>query len=406
MPETIVAPIAQTGVVLPTQTGVIPSTPSTSLTETPSNPTTPSTKATPEARQAREFQRHQPEKFYGGMNLEAAEIFLRSHEKIHDILATPAHMQPSISFASLFGEADVWWRTTVATKGKPRDWAEFKERFEQKYIPPTVCNLKRTEFQNIRHRADESVMQYMDRYLRLMEYAGGAADTDADQAYYFVHGLLDSIGSMVVTTAPSTLQAAYERAMDSEGFGSTRTGAQAISSAPSQSGRPSGDGRKRKRFRQWSQRDRAHSVASVASPPTAAVVSSAPARSYASVQPPLVSVGQDRQQASRRTEGRGGGQEQRYRQGQRRDQGQGQSSGQAPRQGQRGPLSSGSQRGACFECGQLGHFISACPRLGRGQPQSREQVHAIAAHRRDRSRNLIEDPQSSKGKAVQLGDIL
>ncbi|KAK9152943.1 hypothetical protein Sjap_000423 [Stephania japonica] len=89
MPETTVAPIAQTGVVLPTQTEVIPSTPSTSLTETPSTPTTPSTKATPEARQAREFQRHQPEKFYGGMNLEAAEIFLRSHEKIHDILATP-----------------------------------------------------------------------------------------------------------------------------------------------------------------------------------------------------------------------------------------------------------------------------------------------------------------------------
>ncbi|KAK9117065.1 hypothetical protein Sjap_016012 [Stephania japonica] len=283
MPETTVAPIAQTGVVLPTQTEVIPSTPSTSLTETPSTPTTPSTKAMPEARQAREFQRHQPEKFYGGMNLEAAEIFLRSHEKIHDILATPAHMQPGISSASLFGEADVWWRTTVATKGKPRDWVEFKGRFEQKYIPHTVRNLKRTEFQNIRQRADESVIQYIDRYLRLMEYAGGAADTDADQAYYFVHGLLDSIGSMVVTTAPSTLQAAYERAMASEGFGSTRTGAQAISSAPSQSGRPSGDGRKRKRFRQWSQRDRAHSVASIASPPTAAVVSSAPARSYASV---------------------------------------------------------------------------------------------------------------------------
>ncbi|KAK9096680.1 hypothetical protein Sjap_022177 [Stephania japonica] len=148
---------------------------------------------------------------------------MRSHEKIHDVLATLADMQPSISASLLFSEADVWWRTMVASKGKLKGWAEFKERFERKYIPPTVRNLKRTEFQNIRQRSDESVMQYMDRYLRLMEYAGGAANSDADQAYYFVHGLLDSIGSIVVTTAPSTLQEAYERAMASEGFVSTRT---------------------------------------------------------------------------------------------------------------------------------------------------------------------------------------
>ncbi|KAK9143184.1 hypothetical protein Syun_012584 [Stephania yunnanensis] len=75
---------------------------------------------------------------------------MRSHEKIHDVLATPAHMQPSISSASLFDEANVWWRTIVASKGKPKDWAEFKERFNEKYIPHTICNRKRTEFQTIR----------------------------------------------------------------------------------------------------------------------------------------------------------------------------------------------------------------------------------------------------------------
>ncbi|KAK9084491.1 hypothetical protein Scep_030962 [Stephania cephalantha] len=42
-----------------------------------------------------------------------------------------------------------------------------------KYIPPTVRNLKRTDSQTIRQRTRESVM----------------------------HGLLDSIGSGVVTTA-------------------------------------------------------------------------------------------------------------------------------------------------------------------------------------------------------------
>ncbi|KAK9131297.1 hypothetical protein Sjap_011784 [Stephania japonica] len=143
------------------QTEVVPPTPIDDMSSTPIDT---SIRATAEARQAREFMRHHPEKFHGGTDLEAAEKFMRSHEKIHDVLATPTHMQPSISSALLFGEADIWWRTTVASKGKPKDWAEFKERFERKYIPPTIRNLKRTEFQNIRQRSDESVMQYMDRY--------------------------------------------------------------------------------------------------------------------------------------------------------------------------------------------------------------------------------------------------
>ncbi|KAK9130867.1 hypothetical protein Sjap_011354 [Stephania japonica] len=50
----------------------------------------------------------------------------------------------------------------MASKGKPKDWAEFSERFNKKYIPRTVRNLKRTEFQTIRQQTRELVMQYMD----------------------------------------------------------------------------------------------------------------------------------------------------------------------------------------------------------------------------------------------------
>ncbi|KAK9112895.1 hypothetical protein Scep_020414 [Stephania cephalantha] len=31
-------------------------------------------------------------------------------------------MRSNISSASLFGEADVWWRSMVARNGKPKDW--------------------------------------------------------------------------------------------------------------------------------------------------------------------------------------------------------------------------------------------------------------------------------------------
>ncbi|KAK9132614.1 hypothetical protein Scep_012142 [Stephania cephalantha] len=152
------APIVQDTITVPTsptrpvidegaqvQVERVPPTPDTPKEDTPSMPTDVSIRATTEVRQSREFQRHHPEKFHGGTDLGVAEKFMRSHE-IRDVLATPDHMRPSISSASLFEEADVWWRSMVATKGKPKDWAEFKGRFNQKYFLHSVRNMKRTSF--------------------------------------------------------------------------------------------------------------------------------------------------------------------------------------------------------------------------------------------------------------------
>ncbi|KAK9169202.1 hypothetical protein Syun_001342 [Stephania yunnanensis] len=82
----------------------------------------------------------------------------------------------------------------------------------------------------------------MDRYIRVMKYAEGAADTDTDQAYYVMHGFLDFI-------APSTIQEAYERAMVSESFGSTWTGVPVASSTSSQSVRGCRDDQRKKKVR-------------------------------------------------------------------------------------------------------------------------------------------------------------
>ncbi|KAK9140253.1 hypothetical protein Scep_009934 [Stephania cephalantha] len=89
----------------------------------------------------------------------------------------------------------------------------------------------------------------MDRYIRMTKYAGSVADTDADQAYYFVHGLLDFIGSVVATIAPSTLQEANERAMAGESFVSTRIRVPVASLASSHSMRGSEDDQRKTRVR-------------------------------------------------------------------------------------------------------------------------------------------------------------
>ncbi|KAK9113984.1 hypothetical protein Syun_020781 [Stephania yunnanensis] len=51
--------------------------------------------------------RNHSEKFHGGTNLGAVNI--------HDVLGTQDHMRSSIVSVSLFGEADVWLCTTVAS---------------------------------------------------------------------------------------------------------------------------------------------------------------------------------------------------------------------------------------------------------------------------------------------------
>ncbi|KAK9103159.1 hypothetical protein Sjap_020413 [Stephania japonica] len=201
-------------------------------TETPTTPvaatkvtpvTTPekSPRATAEARQWREFKRHDPVKFFGGTDVAAAELFLKNHEKIHTIIATEDHMRATISSSMLQGEADDWWTTIVSTRGIPRDWIEFKTQFKMKYFPPTVMRAKRNEFTSLRQLADESVMEYMGRFLQLLPYAGGSASTEADRVYYFIEGLLPEIGGAIITTEPGTLQRTYERSLARESYLST-----------------------------------------------------------------------------------------------------------------------------------------------------------------------------------------
>ncbi|KAK9137431.1 hypothetical protein Sjap_008025 [Stephania japonica] len=102
---------------------LLPSTTSTTpvMAVVPRAPTMYGTTATTEAKQWREFKRHDPVVFYGGTNVTAAELFPKSNEKIHHIIATEEHMKASISSSMLMGEADDWWTTIVSTRGIPRD---------------------------------------------------------------------------------------------------------------------------------------------------------------------------------------------------------------------------------------------------------------------------------------------
>ncbi|KAK9110130.1 hypothetical protein Sjap_018190 [Stephania japonica] len=279
-------PPLQTEIVQTTETPTMPivaaeTTPVTTPVTTPEK----STKATAEARQWREFKRHDPVKFFGGTDVTAAELFLKNHEKIHTIIATEDHMRATISSSMLQGEADDWWTTIITTRGTPRDWIDFKTQFNQKYFPPTVLRAKRNEFMTLRQSTDESVMDYMGRFIALLPYAGGSADTETDRVYYFTEGLLPTIGGSVVTTQPETLQIVYERSLARESYLLTHPDEVRANRAETRSDSHYQQDRKRKRSR-WDNREhRAQSVGSVAQQTTRLVQAVPLVPSFASHSP-------------------------------------------------------------------------------------------------------------------------
>ncbi|KAK9144688.1 hypothetical protein Sjap_004591 [Stephania japonica] len=108
----VLAPSIQINIILVVTTEGIPST-TTTLEKSP--------RVTTEVGQWQEFKRHDPTIFYEGTDVTTTELFLKSHEKIHTIIATEEHMRASISSSILQGEADDWWTTIITTRGIPRD---------------------------------------------------------------------------------------------------------------------------------------------------------------------------------------------------------------------------------------------------------------------------------------------
>ncbi|KAK9096705.1 hypothetical protein Sjap_022202 [Stephania japonica] len=97
---TMIAAIPETVVLPPVQAETVPAVPLVQIDIMLAPVVERGIRATAEARQLREFKRHNPKEFFGGTNLVAAEMFLKSHEKVHNIIVTEEHMRASI-FSSM-----------------------------------------------------------------------------------------------------------------------------------------------------------------------------------------------------------------------------------------------------------------------------------------------------------------
>ena len=71
-------------------------------------------------------------------------------------------------------------------------WQEFTTAFREYYIPAGVLNRKLTEFLDLR-QGSMSVMDYVNKFNHLSQYAGTHVDTDEKKRDHFYHGLSYSL---------------------------------------------------------------------------------------------------------------------------------------------------------------------------------------------------------------------
>jgi hypothetical protein len=110
----------------------------------------------------------------------------------------------------LRGPASTWWRNYVAIQptGHQVTWDEFKLVFREHYIPEGVLHMKQEEFIRLKQGGD-TVMQYLNKFNHLSQYAIDHVNTDLKRRNCFMRGLNDRLQRKMATC----LDLSYTRAV-------------------------------------------------------------------------------------------------------------------------------------------------------------------------------------------------
>ena len=94
----------------------------------------------------------------------------------------------------LLGSMSAWWDTFNAMQPVDHQvtWQEFIEAFREFYIPAGVLNRKLIEFLDL-WQGSMTVMDYVNKFNHLSQYAGTHVDTDEKKRDRFYRGISCSL---------------------------------------------------------------------------------------------------------------------------------------------------------------------------------------------------------------------
>jgi hypothetical protein len=125
--------------------------------------------------------------------LEADEWVRVMEPKFRPIRCTETQ-KPLFAAQQLRVSASTWWANVYAIQpvGHQVTWEEFKLTFREYYVLEGVLQMKLEEFIRLKQRGD-SVMQYLNKFNHLSQYAIDQVDTDLKNKNSFMRGLNDRL---------------------------------------------------------------------------------------------------------------------------------------------------------------------------------------------------------------------
>ena len=142
--------------------------------------------------------------------------------------------KPLFATQQLRGPASTWWAnfSAIQPAGHQITWEEFKLAFREHYVPEGVLHMKQEEFIRLKQGGD-TVMQYLNKFNHLSQYAIDQVNTDLKKKNCFMRGLNDRLQWKMATCLDLTYSRAVSTALaveaknaghgKSKGFGGERS---------------------------------------------------------------------------------------------------------------------------------------------------------------------------------------
>jgi len=148
-----------------------------------------------------------------------AEHWLRILEQKFLFLNMTDEQKVRFATQQLLGSMSAWWDMFNAMQ-QPNHrvtWQEFTKTFREFYIPTSVLNRKLTEFLDLR-QGSMSVMDYVNKFDHLSQYAGTHVDRAEKMRDRFYRGLSCSLQEKLYTRNYQTFGAMMNAAIAMEGL--------------------------------------------------------------------------------------------------------------------------------------------------------------------------------------------
>jgi hypothetical protein len=181
-----------------------------------------------------EFSETRPPLFIKAEEPIEADEWVRVMEQKFGLIRCTETQKPLFAAQQLRGSASTWWANFVAVQpaGHQITWEEFKLAFWEHYVLEGVLHMKQEEFIRLKQGGD-TVMQYLNKFNHLSQYAIDQVNIDLKKKICFMRGLNNRLQQKMATCLDLTYSRAVSTTLaveaknaghgKSKGFGGERS---------------------------------------------------------------------------------------------------------------------------------------------------------------------------------------